>query len=166
MRRVFCLLTGIIFSVNLYAQDAIDTTPPFRRFPVIPPVKLLAIDSMSVITKDNLTKNKPVLLILFSPECEHCQHETEAILARINELKKVQIIMATTLPFDMMKEFYEKYRLADYKNIRVGQDTQYLLPSFYRVHSLPYLAMYDKKGKLIRTFEGTMNIEDLINVFK
>jgi hypothetical protein len=31
---------------------------------------------------------------------------------------------------------------------------------------MPYLAMYDKKGNLLTTFQGSMKIEDLANVFR
>ena len=73
--------------------------------------------------------------------------------------------MAAIAPYQKVKEFYLRYNLGEIKNILVGQDFQYMLPSFYRVNSLPYLAMYDKKGILMSTFEGSMKIEDLINVF-
>ena len=74
--------------------------------------------------------------------------------------------MATMAQYAQMKDFYAKYKLNEFKNIKVGQDFQFMLPSFYRVRSLPYLAMYDQKGNLLTTFEGSMKIEDLINVFK
>jgi len=40
------------------------------------------------------------------------------------------------------------------------------LPSFYQMHFMPYLAMYNKKGNLLATFEGAMKMEDLIRTFK
>ena len=84
----------------------------------------------------------------------------------MDELKNVQIVMTTMMPFNMMKSFYEKYALGKFGNVTVGRDFQYLLPSFYQIRFMPYLAMYDKKGNLLTTFEGTMKIEDLVNVFK
>lgn len=74
--------------------------------------------------------------------------------------------MATPMPFNQMKEFSMKYKLDQFENITVGQDFQYFLPSFFMVRNLPYLAMYDKKGKLLKTFEGNMKVDDLIQVFK
>ena len=166
MKKLLFALLVLALGVASHAQNSVDTTPAFRRFPTVPPFKLLESDSSSFFVKDDLDKDKAVLLIIFSPLCEHCQHETEQIIQRIEDFKKVQIVMATTMPFHEMKEFYERYKLADFKNIRVGQDIQYMLPSFYQAHNLPYLAMYDKKGNLIRTFEGTMKMDDLVQVFK
>ena len=166
MKKLCFVLATLLVAGNSFAQNSADTTPPYKRFPTVPPFKLLQTDSASILTKDNLKKNKPVLVILFNPECEHCKHETEEIIQHIDELKKVQIIMATMAQYHQMKEFYTRYKLSEFKNIKVGKDYQNMLPSFYRVSSLPYLAMYDKKGKLLTTFEGSMKIEDLIAVFK
>ena len=166
MKKISFALSILLITAVSFAQNGYDTTAPYRRFPTVPPFKILESDSVTIFTKDNLKKNKPVLIILFNPECDHCKHETEEILKHIDELKKVQIVMATMAQYAPMKDFYAKYKLGDFENIKVGQDFQYMLPSFYRVSSLPYLAMYDQKGNLLTTFEGTMKIEDLINVFK
>jgi len=149
-----------------YNQQENVTLPPYKRFPTVPPLKLLLLDSTSYFTKNDLKKNKPVLIIVFNPDCEHCKHETEELLKNIDSLKNVQIIMATMMPFDLMKSFYENYDLQRFQNITVGKDVQYTLPSFYQMHFMPYLAMYDKKGNLLATFEGAMKIEDLIHTFK
>jgi len=140
--------------------------PPFRRFPVVPEFRLLKTDSVTLLTKGKLKKNKPVLIMFFNPECDHCKHVTEEIIQHIDEFKKVQIVMAAWGPYGPMKNFYSTYKLGQFKNISVGQDFQNMLQSFYRIHNFPYLAMYDKHGNLLSTFEGTMKIEDLINVFK
>jgi thiol-disulfide isomerase/thioredoxin len=166
MRKLICL-GFVFFSVSfLYAQGGVDTTALYQRFPTVPPFKLLQPDSVSFFSKADLKKNRAVLVILFSPTCEHCQYETEEIIRKIDDFKKVQIVMATPMPFDQMKEFYAKYKLARFDNIKVGRDYLYFLPSFFMVHNLPYLAMYNKKGNLLKTFEGNMKIDDLLQVFK
>jgi thiol-disulfide isomerase/thioredoxin len=178
MKKIFLLF--ILISVTLFSFSQTDsakksssynqqenvTLPPYKRFPTVPPLKLLLLDSTSYFTKNDLKKNKPVLIIVFNPDCEHCKHETEEIIKNIDSLKNIQIIMATMMPFDLMKSFYEKYELQRFQNITVGKDVQYTLPSFYQMHFMPYLAMYDKKGNLLDTFEGAMKIEDLIHTFK
>jgi thioredoxin-related protein len=166
MRKLICFWF-VFFSIScLYAQNNVDTTAPYQRFPTVPPFKLLQPDSITVFSKADLKKNRAVLVILFSPTCEHCQHETEEIIKKIDAFKKIQIVMATPMPFNQMKEFYAKYKLDQFENIKVGRDYQFFLPSFFMVRNLPYLAMYNKEGNLLKTFEGNMKIDDLIQVFK
>jgi len=161
------LLSSLLLACIIsFCQSEADSTAPYKRFPTVPPFQLLKVDSSSYFTKSDLKKNKPVLLILFNPDCEHCKHETEEIIKNIDQFKDIQIVMATMMPFDEMKSFYEKYDLKRFDNITVGQDIKYTLPVFYNIRFMPYLAMYNKKGNLLTTFEGSMKIEDLENVFK
>jgi thioredoxin-related protein len=37
----------------------------------------------------NVQKNKPFMIMFFSPDCDHCQKQTKDILAYKNELKEV-----------------------------------------------------------------------------
>ena len=178
MKNIFLLFT--LMSIVLFSFSQSDsakksssstqqeevTLPPFKRFPTVPPLKLLLLDSTSYFTKNDLKKNRPVLIIVFNPDCEHCKHETEEIIKNIDSLKNIQIVMATIMSFDLMKSFYEEYDLQRFQNIIVGKDVQYTLPSFYQMHFMPYLAMYNKKGNLLATFEGSMKMEDLIHTFK
>lgn len=131
---------------------------PYKRFPIFPPVKLI-LPGNTTFTKDDLPKKKPVMLMVFSPMCEHCQKETEEIIKNIDKFSKSVIVMATMMPYDSMMSFRDKYKLPQYENIIVGQDTHFFLPTFFMITNLPFLAFYDKKGKLISVFEGSMPIE-------
>jgi thioredoxin-related protein len=158
MRKYFFVLVLFVITLAGYCQtDSIQ--PPYKRFSVLPPLKLLLIDSISYFTKNDFKNKSNVLVMLFNPDCDHCQHETEEIIKHIDQFKHVQIIMATMMPFDAMKSFYQKYELSKYKNIVVGQDQHFFLIPYYSVSNLPFLAFYNKKGNLISVFEGSMPIE-------
>jgi thioredoxin-related protein len=165
MKNLLALSLFMFGMVTCFCQQDSASLPPYKRFPTVPPFKLLKVDSSTYFTKNDLKKNKVVLIILFNPDCDHCEHETEEIIKNIDQLKNVQIVMSTSMSFDAMKSFYEKYDLKDFENIVVGRDFQYILPSFYQIRFMPYLAMYDKKGNLLTTFQGSMKIDDLIKVF-
>jgi thioredoxin-related protein len=103
--------------------------------------------------------------MFFSPDCEHCKHQTEAILADFKDFKDIEIVMATYQPFSEMKDFNTHYRIFDHPNIMMGRDEKFVLPGFYRIRNLPYLALYDKKGKLITTFEGNQKADTILDAF-
>jgi thioredoxin-related protein len=123
-------------------------------------------DSASYFTKDDLPKKSAVMLMLFNPQCDHCQHETEEIIKHIDQFKGIQIVMTTSMLFDSMMTFREKYKLADFKNIVVAQDTHFFLPSYFMIRNLPFLAFYNKKKELISVFEGSMPIEKALEELK
>ena len=160
MRKYFILISLLIPAVSGFSQK--DTIhPPYKRFPFFPPVKLLLPDSSS-FTKNDLPKKDPVLLMVFSPVCEHCQHETEELVKNMDKFRKITIVMATVMPFDSMMNFRAKYGLSQYKNVIMGQDTQFFLLPYYDIHTLPFLAFYDKKRKLISVFAGTMPMDKVL----
>lgn len=157
-------ILALLLSAITFSQTA-PTQPPFLRFPTLPPVQLLLGDSTTKYTKEDIPKKKPVLVMLFSPECSHCQHTAEEMLLHKNDLKNISIVMATFQPLWQMNEFVQKYRLNELDNVVVGKDVYYILPPFYNIKNLPYLAFYDKKGKLIRGFEGSMPLQKILAVF-
>jgi thioredoxin-related protein len=165
MKYWFLNLFFVFLTLGSYAQvDSI--TPPYKRFPSLPPVQLLLSDSTTLYTKKDIPGNKQVLVMIFSPDCSHCQHETEEILAHKEQLKNVQILMVTFHPLWQMNEFVSHYKLKDQPNIIVGKDIYLLLPGFYALHNLPYHALYDKKGELLKVFEGSMDFEKIIESFQ
>lgn len=104
--------------------------------------------------------------MLFSPECSHCQHTAEEMYENKENLKDIQIIMATIFPLYEINDFMAKYKLDELENVVAGKDIYFLLPPFFDVKNFPYLAMYNKKGNLIMGFEGSMPVEKIISVFK
>jgi thioredoxin-related protein len=164
MRLLILALLSFI-SVTCFSQkDSLKA--PYLRFPDLPPINLLLSDSTSRYTRDDIPKKTPVLLMLFSPECSHCQHTAEEIMKYRNELKDIHIVMATMHPLSLMREFTKKYKLDSLPNVTVGEDIYYFMASFYAIKNLPFMAFYNKQGKLISVFEGSMPIPKVVELFK
>jgi cytochrome oxidase Cu insertion factor (SCO1/SenC/PrrC family) len=164
MMKFIPLVVALLLTFSLNGQtDSIQ--PPYKRFPTPPPFKLLLTDSSSYFTKADLEKKKPLLIMLFSPDCDHCKHGTEELIKNIDKFKKVQIVMATFQPFADMKKFYADFQLNRYENIIVGKDINFILPPFYNIRNMPFLAFYDKKGQLISVFEGNLPMDKIAEKF-
>ncbi len=158
-RKLFFSLLLICLGKIGYSQP--DTSLLYLRFPTVPPFKLINIADSSHFTKDDLNKNKAVLIMIFSPDCEHCQIETKELIAHIKLFKNVQIIMASPLEHQFLKKFFDEYKIADYPNIIMGRDPAYFLGTFFKVRSFPALFLYDKKGNFIDKFDGNVPVEKI-----
>jgi thioredoxin-related protein len=159
------LLLSCLIAIGLSCFSQADTTKvPFKRFPTVPPFKVMLKDS-SFYEKKNLPKNKAVWFMIFGPDCDHCQEETRQIIAHQEELKDVQVIMITLHPVDRMKTFIADYKLDAVKNVVVGQDYARFTMPFFGFKNFPFHAWYDKKGKLLGSFEGTMSIDEVVRLF-
>ena len=166
MRLIFffaAIFSGFVLSAQ---QDSLDRTAPYAVKPAIPAFDLLEADSITHLTRDNLNLHHRTIIMFFSPECTHCQHQTEDLIAGMDSLKEIQIVMATYQPFGEMVDFTKKYQLSKYPNIKVGRDINYFFPPFYRMRSLPHLALYDRNGNYFTSFEGNQKIATLVSAFE
>lgn len=164
MKKIILLFIVAFSFVSVFSQTDNIALPPYKRFPTLPPIQILLSDSSTIYTKAKIP-HQPVLIIVFNPDCEHCQHETEELIAYKNQLKNVQIIMITMDALWKMKAFISKYKLHRFTNMVVGKDVNYILPAFFAIDNIPYIAMYNKKGNLITTHEGTMPVKKIIGIF-
>jgi len=164
--RLFTVILICFFSGLLHAQtDSMDKNAPFMKTPGIPAFDLLKTDSSTHVTKADIKPKHKTIIMFFSPSCTHCQHQTEDMIAAMDSLKDVQIVMATYQPFEEMVEFNQKYSIEKYSNIKLGRDIKYFFPPFYRMKSLPHLALYNEKGLYITSFEGNQKIATLLEAF-
>ena len=159
MKKFAGLLLFVFISVAVFSQPA-DSLPPYRQVPIIPPFKILQPDS-TWFTKANLKPKLPTWIIYFSPDCGHCQQETEEILTNIGKLQKMQIVFITSRPFADMKDFARYYSLSRFSNIKIGTDPSRFITHFYKVEMTPFSAVYDKSGNLVRAYEKGGNMEEL-----
>jgi thioredoxin-related protein len=163
MKKGIVSLLFVFIFCSAMAQSS--TEPPYKQFPTVPPMQLLLADSSSRFTKNDLPKKKPVFIMLFSPDCGHCQHTAEELVKYKDDFKDIQVVMATLSPLWQMNEFTVKYKLKELPNIVLGKDVSYILPAFYNIKNLPFMAFYNKKGDLISIYEGSLDISRVVTIF-
>ena len=159
MKKCFLLLSALAAFYTSNAQQ--DTTALYLQFPDVPPFTIQTAPDSTTFVKADLKKRKPTLIILFSPDCEHCKQETALLKTDIALLKNVQIVMVSFLNFDLIKKFYENFNLADYPSISVGHDSKFFLGTFYKLHTYPSMFLYNKKGKFVQHFEGNVEVKKI-----
>lgn len=157
MKRIFIALVLIVLFQQADAQS--DSIPVYQRFPVLPLFSIMTAPDSIKFTKDDLKKRKSTIIIIFSPDCGHCQVATKDMLEHIGLFKKTQIIMVSSLDFSHIKKFYEEYKIADYPMITIGRDGTYYLGTFYKITSFPSIYLYNKKGKFVKAFSGDIKME-------
>src|SRR6059058_5752539 len=117
------LFAVFILSLSFVAHAQPDTAQaPYQRFPHVPPFQVLLGDSTTFYKKESLPQGKPLLLMLFSPECSHCQHTAEQIVKFKDSLQNIQIVMATMFSISQMNAFAETYGLKALPNVVLGKD--------------------------------------------
>jgi thiol-disulfide isomerase/thioredoxin len=161
VKRFFFLIISFFAAISAFSQSD-STKPVYLRFPTIPQFVIYKASDSTRFTRENLKKKKPTIFIIFSPDCEHCQHETQELTANIGKFKDAQIIMVEYLSHDQMVKFYKEYNIEKYPTITMGRDAQFYLPLFFKVESLPAIYVYDKKGNFKQAFSGSVKIDKIV----
>lgn len=159
MKNVFYLLLAVLlfsFTPKGFAQSKGGKIPPFRI--------LLSNGTFYNATQLPI---KPLLLIYFSPECDHCRELMDGFFKRANEFKETQVVMVTFVPVKEVYDFERKYQLMRYPNIKVGTEgNTFFLRMYYKLTSTPFAALYDKKGNLISSYRKEPSVDDMISQIK
>ncbi|MBE7174422.1 MAG: redoxin domain-containing protein [Williamsia sp.] len=165
MKKYILFILLAASALRAAAQEDSLMKAGYLRFPTIPPFTLLKADSTS-LTRDDLARHKKTIVMYFSPSCDHCKHQTKDLLDNMDKFKDVEILMASYQPMEEIQAFYNDFHLENYPNIKIGRDTKYFFVPFYKMNNLPFMALYNNKGKLLTTFEGTTKIDKLLEGFK
>lgn len=159
-RFVFCSLAVICCLATAAQSDA--TVSGIKNFQSVPAFEITAVPDSSTFSSAALKKDKPVVIILFNPDCDHCQNETKELLAWRQEIKHLQIVMVSSAPYDKVKEFYQDYNIQSLANIQMGCDREYKLALLFRATSYPAIYVYDSKGILSKAYVGGARVADIV----
>ena len=144
------LLAGSLVVTNAKAQAG--KLPPFR----------IMQTSGKIFKAGDLPMGKPIIIIYFSPECDHCDRLMKELVKQKEELKKASIAMITYLPVEKVLEFEKTYSLKNYSNIYAGTEgNSFFLKNYYRLTEMPFAALYSKNGDLIKFYNKEVDLKDL-----
>jgi len=143
----------VLFSyLHVFAQSNNKGLAPFK----------IRLTNGEGYTYDKLKKNKPVILIYFSPTCDHCKTFTEAMLKRINNLQHSQIIMISYEDIKEVKAFDDAYKLSSHQNIKIGSEGYtFVVQKYYNIQHFPFVAEFGKNGKLEKMISWNLKPEEI-----
>lgn len=152
----FFLLLWIGLSQPLQSKAQGTAMPAFK----------MLLTNNTFYTAADLPKNKPVVLIYFAPDCEHCQQLLDAFFKKIDAFKKAQIVLVTFKPVSELTLFERSYQTAKYPNVKVGTEgSTYYLRLFYNLQTTPFTALFDANQKLVYSYRKEPPVDELIKRF-
>jgi thiol-disulfide isomerase/thioredoxin len=165
MKKLFLLLAIALKISIAYAQDY-DTIPPYQKDSLhIPAFTVLQTDS-SFTNDKKIPRDKPVVIVYFSPECGHCQLTAQEFGEKMKAMRNIFFVWVSYYPLPEIKEFAKKFNLQQFTNIIIGRDPNYTIPSYYRVKFTPFMAVYNKEHHLLQTYQQGTEADTLINLLK
>lgn len=106
------------------------------------------------------------VIILFFPDCDHCQREAVQIQKELASFKDHTLYFLTTAQKQETEKFAIDYKLNNIENVKFGFITvNDVLTNFGSV-STPSLYIYSAEHKLIQKFNGETQIDQVLNYIK
>lgn len=160
------IVTSILclFLVAANAQSsAPDPNAPYMKTDKFPSFSLMSVNGKEITNKQLPNKYRYICIVIFSPDCQHCEHEAGEINKYADKFKNTLFIWDSYRDMDAIKKFAEKFNLVNKPNVIIGRDAEFTLPSFFRPRMTPFMAIYDN-GHLIKVYEQGADIFELIKL--
>ncbi|WP_179862290.1 peroxiredoxin family protein [Longibacter salinarum] len=109
----------------------------------------------------SVPKDRPVVLMFFSPTCPYCQQETAEIVQHKQLPQDATILMVSTFARNALQAYVKEYNLDQFDNIRVLRDFGGSLFQKYGVEGVPYTIVYDESHRYVRAFKGKADVNRL-----
>ena len=149
----FCFAFILFFASRMNSQ----TIPPFK----------MTLSNNKIFNGTDLPKGKPLVLIYFDPDCDHCQKLMAELFKKINSFKKAEMVLITFKSVTEVAAFEKKYTTNKYANMKVGTEgTLFYLKNYYKLVKMPFTALYDSKGNYKYSYRDETPVDDLISRLK
>ena len=147
----------LFFCIMISAQMNSQSVPPFK----------MTLSNSNIFNAADLPKGKPLVLIYFDPDCDHCQKLMTELFKKIKSFKKAEMVLITFKPVTEVAAFEKKYTTGKYPNMKVGTEgTLFYLKNYYKLVKMPFTALYDSKGNYSYSYRDETPVDDLINRLK
>lgn len=115
-----------------------------------------------VFTKGSLESDKPVAVLLFNTDCDHCHYEIQGILKNIDSFRAMQTLMVSGEQADHIEKFVNMYKLGDYPQIKVLRDKGGERLKTFGTESSPTVFIYDKSHRFSKKYIGETKPEAIL----
>lgn len=144
-------ILALFFLLILSHIDSFGQSPTLKKG--LPMIDLTLIDGDRYTNRD--VKSGPLVLIYFSPDCDHCQQFISSLLQRESLIKKRQVLLASFVEVDQLARFGIGLGINRYPDLKMGTEGEsFRIARALGIRKFPYIALYDSARNLIRTFEG------------
>lgn len=166
-RKIFkisvILIVGAFISYMSFriAKKANAKTEAAENISILPDFEFYTLKN-EPFTKGSLEGDKPVAVLLFNTDCDHCHYEIQGILKNINSFRAMQTVMVSGETVDQIEKFANTYKLGDYPEIKVLRDKGGERLKRFGTESSPTVFIYDKSHRFSKKYVGETKPEAIL----
>jgi thioredoxin-related protein len=127
----------------------------------VPPFQMVQANG-KIFRAQDLPMGKPILLVYFSPGCDHCVTMLKELFRQAKSFENASVAFITFLSVAEVSKFIKDYGVANYPNMYAGTEgTTFFIRNYFRLKETPFVALYTKNGDLVTSYEKSIAIKAL-----
>lgn len=122
------------------------------------PIELLSGDSINAKS----LYGRPVVLVLFQPDCDHCQREAAQIRQHLGAFEDYELYFVSSSGGPDVQKFSHDYGLSGHDNVIFGVTTvDHIIDNFGGIQA-PSMYIYNDNGALVQALNGEVDISVIL----
>jgi hypothetical protein len=159
MKNKLLLLAAVLASV-FFSCDRKSRAKTEKSISNELPVMQITLLNGTIVDAKKLSL--PAVLILFQPDCDHCQREAGEIREHLTEFKDYTLYFVSSAATDNVQKFAYEYKLTENERVLFGVTTvSNILDNFGPIQA-PSIYIYSATGKRVQEFNGEVAIEVIL----
>ena len=166
-KRIICLLIMLFAAITFSCDKKPRTESAVEDEPVNkvverddrPPITLRLIDGTNVQVQK---LKKKIIIILFQPDCDHCQDEAKQIEKRFDAFRNYELYFVSSEQPEVILQFAKDYQLLNKPNIYFGFVSVDDVVNNFGSISTPAIYIYKETGELVQNFDGLVDIDVVV----
>ncbi|GAA4432715.1 hypothetical protein GCM10023188_21390 [Pontibacter saemangeumensis] len=148
----------LISAPEVASAPGAPVATPSSDLPMLP---LTTLDGTKLMVNE---LEGSTVLVLFQPDCDHCQREAAQIREHIEAFQDYKIYFVSDAGIPQLSQFAETYKLADQRNVYFAQTSINEILNQVGPIEAPSLFVYSPEGRLVKSFIGETPIEEILKV--
>ena len=114
----------------------------------------------------SVRKSNSYVIVFFSPDCDHCNHEIKSIVHKADSFINTNIYLVSDQPVKILKQISEQYELHKYPQIEILYGDYRCIRSVYGTILLPATFIYNENFRLTKIFRGETGASAILKAVK
>ncbi len=153
------LLVAISVSCQKKEEAKETTSAPIEAVNDLPAMPITLLDNTTIQTK-SITGN--FILILFQPDCDHCQREAQEFQKNLAAFDNYILYFVSSATIAETEAFARQYGLSEHANVKFGVTSVENILNNFGAISAPSMYIYNGSGKLVKKFNGETDIQQIV----
>lgn len=124
-----------------------------------PPITIRLTDGTDVKVRE---QNHKMILVLFQPDCDHCQDEAKQIRSRLDAFKDYDMYFISSEANEVIMKFSKDYDLFNKPNVKFGHTSVDDVLNHFGSISTPSIYIYKESGELVQSFDGLVDVQVIV----